>query len=225
MHSNRSWWVHRRPLHHPPCLPLRIKTCGNFFAQHPLRNHHVGDFSSTQRVHISFPILKSGHYLVETCDCRIWLEVQNCESQPGWSVIQYGMVSLVDQYSLKEPSCHWTGDSIPFQAIGQTDQIGSLMKTHNHDQEITVFDDYIPVKSKYVYFYPISCAQRSEGWVKCRIKVKRLCTTHPRKLSTFEWFCISSALPPNLHRKVCQKFACSMFNLVGFVWSFLIVFW
>ena len=134
-------------------------------------------------------------------------------------------VSLVDQYSLKEPSCHWTGDSIPFQAIGQTDQIGSLMKTHNHDQEITVFDDYIPVKSKYVYFYPISCAQRSEGWVKCWIKVKRLCTTHPRKLSTFEWFCISSALPPNLHRKVCQKFAYSMFNLVGFVWSFLIVFW
>ena len=109
MHSNRSWWVHRRPLHHPPCLPLRIKTCGNFFAQHPLRNHHVGDFSSTKRVHISFPILKSGHYLVETCDCRIWLEVQNCESQPGWSVFSQGALLSLSwgQHTLPGDWANW----------------------------------------------------------------------------------------------------------------------
>ena len=214
MHSNRSWWVHRRPLHHPPCLPLRIKTCGNFFAQHPLRNYHVGDFSSTQRVHISFPILESGHYLVETCDCRIWLEVQNCESQPGWSVFSQGALL----------SLSWGQHTLPGDWANWPDWLStenSQSRARNH----IFFYYYVPVKSKYVYSYLISSAQRSEGWVKCRIKVKRLCTTHPRKLSTFEWFCISSALPPNLHRKVCQKFACSMFNLVGFVWSFLIVFW
>ena len=109
MHSNRSWWVHRRPLHHPPCLPLRIKTCGNFFAQHPLRNYHVGDFSSTQRVNISFPILESGHYLVETCDCRIWLEVQNCESQLGWSVFSQGALLSLSwgQHTLPGDWANW----------------------------------------------------------------------------------------------------------------------
>ena len=148
MHSNRSWWVHRRPLHHPPCLPLRIKTCGNFFAQHPLRNHHVGNFSSTQRVRISLRVVTilSKHVIA------------------GYgSKSKTVKVSLVDQYSLKGPSCHRAGDSIPFQAIGRTDQIGCLMKTHDHDQETKFFDDFVPVKSKYAHFSLISCAQRSEG--------------------------------------------------------------
>ena len=216
MHSNRSWWVHRRPLHHPTCLPLRIKTCGNFFAQHPLRNHHVGDFSSTQRVRISFPILESGHYLVETCDCRIWLEVQNCESQLGWSVFSQGALL----------SLSWGQHTLPGDWANWPDWLSnenSQSRSRNH-----IFWWLCPCQVKICLF--LSDLLCSAEWGLSEMSnqsEKTMYYTSKKVVNTWMILHFISSAPKSSQERLsfCQKFACSMFNLVGFVWSFLIVFW